>query len=284
MILLFGSTGMLGQSMSAQLVSQKIGHCCPSSQDLNITDELGVMRIISSLRPEYVVNSAAMTAVDSCDAAPDAAMMINGIAVTNIARACNKIGAKFIHISTDYVFDGQKGAPYTEIDRTNPIQIYGHSKLDGENRALDVGAMIFRVQWLYGESRPNFVDWVTSSLLEKREVRVSSDQIGSPCSTPFLSSNIMDIIGSKKFAPGIFHLTHDDYCSRSDVALHVADKLKAKKSLIQQVDGVNFGKARRPVNTSMDNSKLKNHIGRDLGSWEADIDMYLHYRYGLELS
>ena len=193
MILLLGSSGMLGRSFISALSGNGAtapAVLAPTHADLDVTNEVMVWKYFKTYRPICVVNCIAHTDVDDCEKDPKKAYLLNARIVQHIGQASKRFHAKFIQISTDYVFDGEKDV-YREEDECNPLQVYGQTKLEGERLALEYKALVFRVQWLFGRGKKNFVTWVMETVGKGDAVQVSQTQIGCPTGTDWLARTIL---------------------------------------------------------------------------------------------
>jgi len=190
-------------------------------QFLDITDTSAVMSAVGESRPDAVIHSAAYTDVDGCERDPDKAYLVNGLGTWNVATACREHDAALVYVSTDFVFDGKKGEPYTEYDGTNPLGHYGASKLAGEKhvRELCPRHYIARTAWLYGEHGKNFPYTIMNAAKTRKELKVVADQIGSPTFTADLAATIRDLIGSPLY--GTYHVTNKGSCSWCDFAKEI---------------------------------------------------------------
>lgn len=209
-ILVTGSKGMLAQDLIPLLKGEH--EVLPfSRQELDITQKDVVLKNIKSAAPEVVINCAAYANVDNSEAAGerDKVFMTNGIGVQNLALACAEMQIPLCHISTDYVFDGKKNRPYTPFDNTNPLSVYGESKLAGEKyiQWISDKFYIVRTSGLYGRGNSNFVLTILKLAKEHSMIKVVTDQIGSPTSTVSLSAGIKKLIESRNF--GIYHIADD---------------------------------------------------------------------------
>jgi dTDP-4-dehydrorhamnose reductase len=182
-----------------------------SHREVDITDREQVIRIIKDLRPGVVINAAAYTNVDGCEDARELAFNVNGKAPGYIAEACAAANAKLVHYSTDYVFDGSKNE-YVETDATKPINVYGESKLQGEQNIVRAmkNYRIIRTSWLFGRHGKNFVDTMLTLSKQMDKVKVVNDQVGKPTYTVDLADKTREII---EMSPGIYHITNDGVCS-----------------------------------------------------------------------
>lgn len=205
--LITGSNGMLGSDL-CKVFPEAI---TLTHKDLDITNRAQVLDFIQKISPDVVINAAAYTNVDGCEDNQELAFQVNGYGPGNLAEACNKIGAKLVHFSTDYVFDGSK-AQYKEFDIPSPINVYGQSKLLGEQEIMKnlKDYRIIRISWLFGKHGKNFVETILKLSHEIDEVKVVNDQFGKPTYTVDLSRRVKEIIGLEA---GIYHLTNDGICS-----------------------------------------------------------------------
>ena len=276
MILLLGASGMLGHALSVEIANMGWPGIFLSRQQLDITNQLGLFKAIKEHRPNTIINCAAMTNVDLCEENESLANAINADSIGYLADLCHQYRIRFFHIGTDYVFDGNTKRPMNEEDIASPIQAYGRSKLLGEKAALENHGYVIRVQAVYGPGRKNTTDWMVTSFRNKQKIPLSLDQIASPCSTFFLSKNIF-FMTRKLTTPGLYHLAHDNFASRYQIGQFIARGLNENpEELIQPMIGANFGKAKRPIVTIMDNRKLGEAMGmKTFGQWEKDMTNYI---------
>jgi len=219
-IAITGARGQLGISLQDVLTSEDV---IPLNRpEYEITDS-GVIPAIASLAPEVVIHAAALTNVDDCELNPDAAYLVNALGTRNVALACQGCGAAMVYISTDYVFDGQKGEPYLEFDEPNPINVYGRSKLAGERcvQALLHKFYIVRTAWLYSRTGDNFVKKVLRLADERDELSMVTNEVGSPTYAPDLAAAITQLIRHPLY--GIYHLTNQGCCSRYEFAKKILE-------------------------------------------------------------
>lgn len=205
--MIFGASGMLGSDLCRVFPDAvKLTH-----KGLDITDRTKVIESIKRIKPDVVINAAAYTNVDGCEDEQDLAFEVNGHAPGYIAQACSDIGAILVHFSTDYVFDGSK-KEYVESDTTNPINVYGQSKLMGEQEIIKNtdNYRIIRTSWLFGKNGQNFVDTMLSLSKEIETVKVVNDQFGKPTYTADLARKTPEIF---EMEAGIYHITNKGVCS-----------------------------------------------------------------------
>jgi len=210
--LITGGGGMLARDLRAALGRRNdVQVVAPTRVQLDVTNAGHVRGVIASFRPDVVFHCAAFTKVDLCETDPRA-QAVNADAVATLANACAKAGAKLVHVSTDFVFDGTKRSPYVEDDPAAPLSAYGRTKLEGEQHALEVpGALVVRASWLFGNGGPNFVEAMLKQAEDgKKEVRVVADQVGRPTATTDLAEALVTLAGAG--AAGIVH-----YANRGEV-------------------------------------------------------------------
>jgi len=221
-LLVTGGAGMLGQAVAA--VATRLGHdvIALSRADLDITDAAHVRRVIAAAEPRAVINCAAWTDVDRAETAESVASAVNGDGAGNVARAAAESGARLVHVSTDYVFDGSKRTPWVESDPVGPIGAYGRSKLLGEEAVAAAGAdhAIVRTAWLFGAGGRNFVDTMLALGTERDEVDVVADQVGSPTWAAHLAEGLVEV-AERRGDVGVFHAAGAGACSWYELAVEV---------------------------------------------------------------
>ena len=276
-ILLIGAQGMLGRDLQPILSIRHeiIGR---DIQDLDITDPRQVGEEIRKIRPDAVINLAAFTDVDGCESQRERALSVNAHGAGHVARASEAAGAKLIHLSTDYVFDGTSPVPYREEASPHPMSVYGESKLGGERAVQEAGEnhLILRTAWLYGRHGKNFVDTILRLASQREELRVVHDQKGSPTFTRDLSGAIAQLL--EKDLRGILHVTNSGSCSWFEFAERIL-ALKPPPSArvrIHPISSSELGRpARRPAFSVLDCSRFENAVGRKMRDWEEGLQEYL---------
>ena len=215
-ILLTGAGGQLGREL-VQTLSQDEVHAF-DHRSLDISDRQAVFSAVQQTRPAWVINAAAYNEVDAAETDREKAFAVNGTGAGYLADAAAHAGADMLHVSTDYVFDGRKGAPYVETDRPNPLSVYGRSKYEGEQLVLNsaASACVLRTAWLYGAHGKNFVKAIQAAAQRGGPLRVVADQVGSPTWTRHLALAISELIRSP--ARGLFHVANQGACSRFEFA------------------------------------------------------------------
>jgi len=236
-----------------------------SRAELDITGRDGVRACLNSLRPGWIVNCAAFTAVDAAEDDPAAAFRVNDEAVGVLADSAEEYGARLVHVSTDYVFDGQKPAPYVEEDATHPINVYGASKLAGEERLRrhPVRSAVLRTAWLFGERARNFVSWFLGAAKtaagEGRPLPVVDDQVGSPTDVHTVAEQIETVIDEEML--GLYHAAAVGSASWFEFAQEIVRQMELAVQL-RPIAGAQLGRAaRRAGKVVLENRRL-NSMGR----------------------
>ena len=219
-ILITGSDGMLGHDL-ADVLKGKHELILTTSKTLDITDKNHVIDFVSSQKPDMLINAAAYTDVDGCEKNQELAYSVNGEGVRNLAMACKKIGCGLVHISTDYVFNGENTRPWVEDDETGPISVYGKSKLEGEKAICEIldKYFILRTAWLYGVNGRNFPKTMLELAEDHSKITVVYDEVGTPTYTLDLAQAISKLIETDCY--GIYHLTNSGSCSWCEFARYI---------------------------------------------------------------
>lgn len=274
MILVVGAKGMLGQDLLALLGERGRGIDLP---DIDITDLVSVQRMLTALKPRVVVNCAAYTDVDGCESNRETAMQVNGEGVAFLALITREIGAKLVQISTDYVFDGAKGAPYLEDDLPRPLSVYGESKLAGElNVDVNPDNLVVRTQWLYGLHGKNFVETMLRLGQEKDELSVVDDQIGSPTWTVDLAQAIVSLID--RDCRGVYHCANSGTTSWNGFAQAIFEESAMPVKVTAMTTDQLGRPARRPLYSTLDCGKLSADTGYAPQPWREALRQYLTLR------
>lgn len=225
-ILLLGGGGQVSRAVAAHTPAN-YSIFVKNRQDLDITNEAELTAAVAATRPGWIINGAAYTAVDKAESEPDLARAINDTAVGIIARAAKQHAARLLHLSTDFVFDGNSPRAYLPTDPTSPRSVYAATKLAGERQALtQCDAMVLRTAWVYASSGRNFVLTMLRLMQEKAEIRVVADQIGTPTWATGIASAIWGLIGASA-SPGIYHWTDLGVATWYDFAVAIQDEALA---------------------------------------------------------
>jgi len=281
-ILLIGKTGQLGSEIIKDVDSFNFDIFPFDKEELDVTNESQVKEKIEEIKPDILINTSAYHVVAACEENPLKAMAVNFIAVRDLAKICKEKNIIFVTYSTDYVFDGEKGAPYKEGDLPNPVQIYGLSKLAGEYASLNLypqGTLIIRTCGLFGgktgspEKKGNFVLNIMEEARDKEIIEVSSEQIVSPTFAGDLSKATLKLLDSGANL-GIYHLVNEGYCSWYEFTKEIFKLAKMNKK-IKPVDrsGVSGG-VRRPKFSALKNTKAR-ALGIVLPSWQEGLKSYI---------
>lgn len=273
-ILVTGCNGQLGRQIQREYESDDVTLICTDVEDLDIADNGQVMSYVRQKQPDVIINCAAYTAVDACENEWDTAYRINAIGPRNLAIAARETGAKLIHISTDYVFEGNADRPYTEFDAVHPVSAYGKTKLEGERfvRQFADRYFILRTAWLYGDGN-NFAKTMLRLSETHDEVRVVCDQFGSPTSTSELAKVIHRLEPTENY--GLFHATCEGSCSWADFAEEVF-RLAGKHTTVTRVTTEEYGSpTKRPAYSVLDNYMLRLTTDHRMADWKAAIREYL---------
>jgi dTDP-4-dehydrorhamnose reductase len=293
-ILLTGKNGQVGWELQRTLVT--LGEVIAlDRRGLDLADPDSIRRVVREHKPNLIVNAAAYTAVDKAEEEPDLAMAINGIAPGIFAEEARRLNAAVIHYSTDYVFDGNKNGPYTEDDAPNPLNVYGRTKLVGEQAIQAVGAshLIFRTSWVYSTRGKNFLLTILRLAKERDELRIVNDQIGAPTWSRMIAESTAQIL-AQLISPtayptsvieisGIYHLTAGGQTSWYGFAKIVLEVLlsfsvnaspmqhQALPKLIPIATTEYPMPARRPAYSVMSNDKLYRAFGLAIQEWEDSL-------------
>ena len=275
-VLVVGCNGMLGSDLLALL--RRTPGFEPAGLDLpdiDITSPASINAVAQRVQPEIIVNCAACTDVDGCESHRDLAFAVNGEGPGLLARAARKVDASLVHISTDFVFDGGKLLPYVEEDLPHPISAYGESKLFGERVIVEQTDefAIFRTAWLYGHRGGNFVEIMRKLGAERKELRVVTDQLGSPTYTVHLA-NALRIAMAKRLR-GLYHLTNSGCCTRYEWAKRIFALIGADVTVLPATTDEFPRPAKRPANSALDCSKFTEAAGHEMPAWEAALEEYL---------
>jgi len=273
-VLLVGSEGQLGLELQKQLQNKSLEYFSLDLPEFDITNLEMVIKKFIKEKPDLIINCAAYTDVDGCENNIETAYKVNALGAKNLAIAAEKVGTKLVHISTDYIFNGQGEEPYKEYDNTDPQTVYGQSKLLGEEYVQQFSSkfFIFRTAWLYGEGN-NFVRTMLRLADENDELNVVNDQIGSPTSTVDLARAIINLMETEHY--GLYHATCEGKCSWYDFAKKIFE-IKNIDIKVNPVNSDQFKRdAERPKYSVLDNYMLKLIDKNNFKHWEESLKDYL---------
>lgn len=283
-ILLTGVNGQVGHALKHALLANKafsdVFVALDRSQlDLSRADE--IRRVVQAVQPDLIINPAAYTAVDKAETEPELAYAINATAPQILAEEAAKVGAKLIHFSTDYVYNGKKTSPYLEDDVTEPLSVYGKSKLAGEDaiRAVGLSHLIFRTSWVYGAYGKNFLKTILRLAGEREELRIVADQFGAPTSSHSIAEATLSVLARwDGEVTGAYHLVNTGQTSWHGFTSAIVEeysRLQAGKEwpllkvkAIQAITTKDFPTpAARPANSCLNTSKLMQDFSVQLPDW-----------------
>lgn len=283
-VLVTGANGQLGRALVSEF-SDKYEVVGLTRKDADITDKTAISRVISSHRPRYVLHTAAFTNVDRCETEPEKAALVNSTGTENVALACKAVNAKLVYFSTDYVFDGAKSSSYIETDRTNPINIYGRSKLGGESKCLTSWAdtVIIRIGWIYSENGSNVLKKILAAAKRKAEtaraagekpaLKVVDDQIGTPTWTKDIAMQMQKLI--ERNVSGIYHMASGPEVSRFEFARAILAAMLPEVTVEPCYSSEYPTEAKRPPKSSLSCEKLKSENLSVMRSWQESLDEFL---------
>jgi dTDP-4-dehydrorhamnose reductase len=282
MIWLIGNRGMLGSDVEKLLVGTELKFFA-SDSDVDITSLETLESFTEDKSIDWIINCAAYTAVENAESNRDEACAINAKGPENIAKIAKNKNAKMIHISTDYVFDGKKDSAYLESDTTNPINIYGSSKLEGEKNIINIWPRYFiiRTSWLYGHNGNNFVKMMLGFFQKGADVSVVSDQFGSPTYSADLAKVIVNIVSKDPKEYGVYNFTNEGKISWSDFASEIQELalkhgLVDKKITVKSVPTSEYpSKITRPVNSHLSRDKIRQTFGVDVRNWKVALEEFI---------
>lgn len=291
-ILLTGVNGQVGHAFLRAFSEQNV-HCVSLDRtQLELTNADAIRRAIQAIKPDLIINPAAYTAVDKAESEPELAYAINAAAPQVLAEEAAKIGARLIHFSTDYVYSGSKSGAYLEEDPTQPLSVYGKSKLAGEDaiRAVGVQHLIFRTSWVYGAYGKNFMKTILRLAAERDELRIVADQFGAPTSSTSIADAVLAVMGfwnndlGSNELGGTYHLVNAGRTSWHGFALAIVQEynriqmarnlppLKARPENIHAITSQEYPTpAVRPANSCLDCSKLAKDFSVELPEWREAL-------------
>ena len=277
-ILITGAKGQLGQDC-VSVLRGKHSVSAVDIDELDIAAAEAVDAGVQALNPQVIVNCAAYTLVDACEHHDETAWQVNADGPANLARAAARTGARLIHISTDYVFDGEKPVPeaYTESDTTNPLSVYGRTKLAGEERIMAAcdNYVILRTAWLYGANGKNFISTILRKVLNEPQVRLKivNDQYGSPTWSYRLAMQIDGLLPTS--ARGIYHASSEGYCTWHELAVKLLAELDLSGRITACTTADYPTPAARPRNSILENRHLKSENLNVMRHWQTDLQAFL---------
>lgn len=276
--LVTGANGQLGQAI--EFISgnyPEINFVFCDSSELDITNKENCREAFIKYKPNFCINTAAYTAVDKAESEPQKAHLINVIGPTNLAEICKEHEVVLIHISTDFVFDGNQTKPYTEMDIPNPTSVYGKTKLDGEKAIQEIlkQHFIIRTSWVYSQFGNNFMKTMLRLASERDSLSVVNDQIGTPTNAVDLAEVLIKIVSSNHqfltFNFGIYNFSNEGYCSWYDFAKKIFEINNIKIDLIPIPTSSYPTPAKRPIQSVLDKTKIKSVFCVIIDCWDESL-------------
>ena len=275
MIIVTGITGQLGYDMVRELESRGEKVIGTTREEINLSSEEGTKNFILKKKPDAVIHCAAYTAVDKAESDAENAIMINGMSTRWIAEACREVDAKIIYPSTDYVFGGDGFTPYEVKDEKAPVNVYGRSKLLGEDsvNAIAEKHFIVRISWVFGINGKNFIKTMLNLAKTHKKIRVVDDQIGSPTYTVDLAKLLADMVATEKY--GFYHASNEGFCSWAEFAEEIFKQAKLDVEVEKILTADYPTPARRPFNSRLSKKSLDESGFKRLPDWKDALARYL---------
>ena len=282
-ILVAGRTGQLARALIDLAAEYNVPLVAVGRPQLDLADPASIERVATSIAPRAIINAAAYTAVDRAEAEPALAFAVNRDGAAQLAAAAARSRIPFVHLSTDYVFDGHKVSPYLEDDPLAPLSVYGQSKLAGEEAVREIypGSLVLRTSWVYGSHGHNFVRTMLHLAATRDVVRVIDDQHGAPTAAADLARAILDILTSPAAseAAGLYHVTAAGETTWHGFAAAIFAGWARRGYRVPALAAITTAEyplpARRPMNSRLDCSKIERTFGIRLPHWEASLEVCL---------
>lgn len=291
-ILLTGVNGQVGHALSTKLNQYEVFALTRAQLDLTKLED--IKRVVRDIKPDIIINPAGYTAVDKAESEPELCFAVNTTAVKVLAEEAARLNAGLIHFSTDYVFDGEKQSPYQETDLVNPINTYGKSKLEGEQAIANVGLhyLILRTSWIYSTHGNNFLKTILRLAQSQNSLHVVCDQYGAPTSSQCIADGVLRILDTwqmnQEQQAGTYHLTNLGATNWHGFSLEIVNiynnlrgqhawpELKTKIEDIAAVTSQHYPTpAKRPANSRLDNSKIKQVFNVELANWQQGLQQVM---------
>lgn len=283
-VLVTGAHGQLGHDVVEILEKNEISCLGIDKDTIDITNEEQIKKTIIDYNPEVVIHCAAYTAVDKAEDEQELCYAVNVLGTRYIAKACKKIEAKMVYISTDYVFDGEGEKPFEVTDKPNPINYYGLTKYEGELEVQKILEKYFivRISWLFGSHGNNFVKTMLRLAKEKDEISVVADQFGSPTYTYDVAELLLEMIKTDKY--GIYHATNEGYCSWYEFAVEIFKQAGMNVGVRPISSDYYPTRARRPRNSRLGQGNTEKTHFPKIPSWKRSLKKYLNStKYGVNM-
>jgi len=287
-ILISGGKGQVGSELTTEAIKRAYTVFSYGSRELDISDLDQLNETVKKIKPDVIINAAAYTAVDKAETEQELAYAVNSLGSENLATICQQYDIPLLHISTDYVYNGEKKSAYTEADQADPTGVYGASKLAGDNKIVSIWAkhIILRVSWVFGEHGNNFVKTMLRLAQQRDELSIVNDQFGAPTSARAISNTLLNILQNKQFNQtscpwGIYNLQSDPGVSWFDFAQEIFAQayeqgiIKSKITLNPIPSSQFPTPVKRPANSKLNGKKLKDNFSLSAADWRSDLTMML---------
>jgi len=287
-LLISGARGQVGSELVEQAGNKNHEVFAYGSKELDISDFDQLKVIVEQVKPDVLINAAAYTAVDKAETEIELAYAVNSLGSKNLAQVCKEYDIPLLHISTDYVYDGNKKSPYDETDQPNPIGVYGSSKLEGDQQVGNIWHkhIILRVSWVFGEQGNNFVKTMLRLAQQRDELSIVDDQFGAPTSAKAIAKILLDIVNSKQFnqpdcAWGAYNLQSDPGVTWFGFARKIFEQAQSsglinKEIKLNPIPSSEFPTpVKRPSNSKLDGTKLQQAFGIQPVDWRLDLQTVL---------
>lgn len=275
MILITGADGQLGYSLQKILKKQNRPFAATDVGELNLLDFPTVEKYIADNEVSSIINCAAYNDVDKAESEPDLCFRLNAEVPAFLAKTARKYGCRYVTYSTDFVFDGKKGSPYTEEDEPCPLSVYSKAKRAGEIAVLDQNenALVVRTSWVFGVANRNFNKQVIGWAEKNAVLKIVDDQISSPTYSEDLALFSLDLLDRN--ASGLYHMSNDGEASKFDQAAYLLNRIGWKGELLRAKSSDFTLAAERPAYSKLNSEKLEAAVGKKIPSWQSGIDRYL---------
>lgn len=271
--LITGSSGQLAKAFINNFNKYSIDYLAPTEQELDITNQSKIANIFTDFKPDVIINCAAYTNVEKAEQDPTIAYLINKTSVSYLIEETKKINAKFVHFSTDYVFDGKKNDFYTESDIPNPLNEYGKTKLAGEEEALKYSnSLVCRLSWVIGNGQQNFLYKLSNWAKAYKTIKVSDDEISVPCFTFDIVKYILIALDNN--LNGLYHLTNSSKASRYELALEYARLMNFNNDIVPVPMSTFPSQVKRPLYTAMTNKKISKELNINIPDWRESLKLF----------
>lgn len=287
---IIGKNGMLGQQLVRHCIARQVPFISTGRDDVDVADLHDVVSFANKCRPRWIINAAAFTAVDAAEREEEAAFVLNADAVYNLCLAAKKVDAGLVHISTDYVFDGKQQEPYRESDKTNPLSVYGRSKLAGEQHVCTLleRYFIFRISWLYGVYGENFVETIISLCNERSQIAIVSDQVGAPTYARTFAAQVVDFLVNNPMSRyGVYHYADAGECSWYTFAQAIYAIAQEYQLVLPGVSivpqkTVDYPRpASRPASSRLATQWVQTNLSFSCYDWRDNLQAYFEERQAL---